>query len=40
MDSEQLNSLSFEECVVGDSIIDTSSESHEVKPQKDYDQES
>jgi hypothetical protein len=32
-DSGQFNTLSFEECVVEDSIIDTSSERHEVAPQ-------
>ena len=40
MDSEQFNTLSFEECVVEDSIVDTSSEEHEVEPQQDCDQES
>jgi hypothetical protein len=40
MDSGQFSALSFEECVVGDSIVDTSSEGHEVKPQRDCDQES
>jgi hypothetical protein len=39
-DSGQFNALYFEECVVGDSIIDTSSERHEVEPQQDCDQES
>jgi hypothetical protein len=36
----QFNALSFEECVVGDSIVDTSSKGHEVEPQRDCDQES
>jgi hypothetical protein len=40
VDSGQFSALSFEECVVGDSIVDTSSEGHEVEPQRDYDQES
>ena len=39
-DSGQFNALYFEECVVGDSIIDTSSERHEVSPQWDCDEES
>jgi hypothetical protein len=37
MDNGQFNALSFEESVVGDSIVDTSSEGHEVEPQRDYD---
>jgi glycerol-3-phosphate cytidylyltransferase-like family protein len=32
-DSGQFSALYFEECVVGDSIVDTSSERHEVAPQ-------
>jgi hypothetical protein len=32
-DSGQFSALYFEECVVGDSIVDTSSERHEVEPQ-------
>jgi hypothetical protein len=39
-DSGQFSALYFEECVVGDSIVDTSSERHEVAPQQDCDQES
>jgi hypothetical protein len=39
-DSGQFNALYFEECVVGDSIVDTRSERHEVAPQWDCDQES
>jgi hypothetical protein len=31
-DSGQFSVLYFEECVVGDSIVDTSSERHEVAP--------
>jgi hypothetical protein len=37
---ETKRALYFEECVVGDSIVDTSSERHEVAPQRDCDQES
>jgi hypothetical protein len=40
VDSGQFSALSFEECVVEDSIVDTSSEEHEVEPQRDCDQES
>jgi hypothetical protein len=40
VDSGKFNALSFEECVVGDSIVDTSSEGNEIEPQRDYDQES
>jgi hypothetical protein len=40
MDSGQLCTLYFEEFVVKDSIIDTSSERHEVTPQQGCDQES
>jgi hypothetical protein len=40
VDSGQFSALSFEECVVRDSIVDTSSETHEVAPQQDCDQES
>ena len=40
MESAQFSSLYFEECVVGDSIVDTSSERHEVAPQRNCDQES
>jgi hypothetical protein len=40
VDSGQLSVLSFEECAFGDSILDTSSEGHEVEPQQDCDQES
>jgi hypothetical protein len=32
-DNGHINALYFEECVVGDSIVDTSSERHEVAPQ-------
>jgi hypothetical protein len=39
-DNGQFSALYFEECVVGDSIVDTSSERHEVAPQQDCDQES
>jgi hypothetical protein len=39
-DSGKFGALYFEECVVGDSIVDTSSERHEVAPQQDCDQES
>ena len=39
-DSGQFRALYFEECVVGDSIVDTRSERHEVAPQQDCDQES
>jgi hypothetical protein len=38
MDSGWINALSFEECLVGDSNIDTSNERHEVAPQQDCDQ--
>jgi hypothetical protein len=38
VDSGQFSALSFEECVVEDSIVDTSSEEHEVEPQRDCDQ--
>jgi hypothetical protein len=40
VDSGQFSALSFEECVVGGSIIDTSSVGHEEVPQRDCDQES
>jgi hypothetical protein len=40
VDNGQFSALSVEECVVGDSIVDTSSEGHEVAPQRDCDQES
>jgi hypothetical protein len=40
VDSGQFNALSFEECVVEDSIVDISSERREVAPQQDCDQES
>jgi hypothetical protein len=33
MDNGQFSALSFEEFFVGDSIVDTSSERHEVAPQ-------
>jgi hypothetical protein len=36
----QFIALYFEECVVDDSIVATSSERHEVEPQWDCDQES
>jgi hypothetical protein len=36
-DSGQFSALYFEECVVGDSIVDTSNERHEVAPQQDCD---
>jgi hypothetical protein len=39
-DNGQFNALYFEECVVGDSNVDTSSERHEVASQQDCDQES
>ena len=39
-DSGKFSALYFEECVVGDSIVDTSSERHEASPQQDCDQES
>jgi hypothetical protein len=32
VDNGQFNALYFEECVVGNSIFDTSSEGHEVEP--------
>jgi hypothetical protein len=38
MDSGQFNALSFVESVVGDSMVDTSSERHEEAPQHDCDQ--
>jgi hypothetical protein len=40
VDRGQFSALSFEECVVEDSIIDISSERHEVAPQQGCDQES
>jgi hypothetical protein len=40
VDSGQFSALSFAESVVGDSMVDTSSEGHEVAPQHDCDQES
>jgi hypothetical protein len=40
VDSGQFSALYFEECVVGDSIVDTSNEGHEVAPQRDCDQKS
>jgi hypothetical protein len=40
VDSGKFSALSFEESVVGDSMVDTSSEGHEVAPQQDCDQES
>jgi hypothetical protein len=40
VDNGQFNTLSFKECVVGDHIVDTSSERHKVAPQQDCDQES
>jgi hypothetical protein len=33
VDSGQFNTVYFEECVVEDSIIDASSERHEITPQ-------
>jgi hypothetical protein len=39
-DIGKFGALYFEKCVVGDSIVDTSSERHEVAPQQDCDQES
>jgi hypothetical protein len=39
-DSGQFSALSIEECVFGDSIVDISSESHELAPQQDCNQES
>jgi hypothetical protein len=38
MDSGKYNALSLEECVDGDSIVDISSEIHEVALQQDCDQ--
>jgi hypothetical protein len=40
VDNGHFSTLSFEECVVEDSIVDTSSEGHEVEPQRDCDHES
>ena len=40
VDSRQFSALSCEECLVGDPIVDTSSERHEVALQQDCDQES
>jgi hypothetical protein len=40
VDSGQFSTLSFEECVVEDSIIYASSERHEIAPQRGCDQES
>jgi hypothetical protein len=40
VDKGQFSALSFEESVVGDSRVDTSSEEREVAPQQDCDQES
>jgi hypothetical protein len=40
VDSGKFSALSFEKCVVGDSIVDSTSEGHEVEPQRDCDQES
>jgi hypothetical protein len=40
MDRGKFNALSFEECVVKDSIIDTTNERHEVAPQQGCDQKS
>jgi hypothetical protein len=40
VDSGKFSTLSFEECVVEDSIIDTSNERHKVAPQQGCDQES
>jgi hypothetical protein len=40
VDSGKFNTLSFEDFVVEDSIIDTSSERHEAAPQQGCDQES
>jgi hypothetical protein len=40
VDNGQFSALYFEECIAGDSIVDTSSEGHEVEPQHDWDQES
>jgi hypothetical protein len=40
VDSGQFSALSFEECVFGDSIVDTNSKGHEVEPQRDCDKES
>jgi hypothetical protein len=39
-DNGQFSALYFEECVVGDFIVDTINERHEVAPQQDCDQES
>jgi hypothetical protein len=39
-DDGQFSALYFEKCVFRDSIVDTSSERHEVAPQHDCDQES
>ena len=40
VDNGQFSALPFAESVVGDSMVDTSSEGHEVAPQQDCDQES
>ena len=40
VDKGKFSALSFAESVVGDSMVDTSNEGHEVAPQHDYDQES
>jgi hypothetical protein len=37
VDKGQFSALSFAESVVGDSMVDTSSEGHEVAPQHDCD---
>jgi hypothetical protein len=37
VDSGQFNALSFKECVVGDSIVNTSSKGHGVEPKRDCD---
>jgi len=40
VDRGQFSALSFAESVVGVSMVDTSSERHEVAPQQDCDKES
>jgi hypothetical protein len=39
MENGKFNALYFEEFVVGDSIVDTRSERHEITPQQYCDQE-
>jgi hypothetical protein len=40
VDNDKFSTLPFAESVVGDSMVDTSNEGHEVAPQEDCDQES